>query len=163
MGDDPHFSIILPSGEILCYTVQGEHGFTFNLISSDKLHMNAMFVPDSRREEVTWLGSIGLVVKDTHYQGSNVTKLQFNALTNEVHIGDKVTLHAKHIETITIKDGKLTISEAAPKETFSYPSVEVNVEDAGLHFTIKFTGEHLDMFWHGVSQKTKDSHGLIGK
>ena len=32
VGDDPHFSIALPSGELFCYTVQGEHGFVFNLI-----------------------------------------------------------------------------------------------------------------------------------
>ncbi len=51
-GDDPHFSIVLPSGRLLCYTVQGEHGFSFNLISNKKMTMNARFVPDSRRSEV---------------------------------------------------------------------------------------------------------------
>jgi len=57
VGDDPHFSILLLSGEHLYYTVQGELGFVFNLITNKKIQMNAMFVPDSHREEVTWLGS----------------------------------------------------------------------------------------------------------
>ena len=64
MGEDPHFSIVLQSGKLLCYTVQGKSGFVFNLISNKMLHMNAMFVPDSRREEVSWLGSMGIVVQN---------------------------------------------------------------------------------------------------
>ena len=32
-----------------------------------------------------------------------------------------------------------------------------------MSFTIKFTGNHLDMFWHHVGERTESSHGLIGK
>ena len=163
MGDDPHFSIVLPSGKVLCYTVQGEHGFAFNLITNRKLYMNAMFVPDSRRKEVTWLGSIGVVVPNSHYQDSNMTRLKFDVDTKEVHIGEKVTLKAKNIDELTFRNGKLTISEAPPKTRFRYPAVKVNLEDAEMSFTIKFTGNHLDMFWHHVGERTESSHGLIGK
>ena len=53
LGDDPHFSIVLPeSNKVLCYTVQGEHGFAFNLISNKKLQMNAKFVADSMRPKL---------------------------------------------------------------------------------------------------------------
>ncbi len=47
-GDDPLFSIALPGGKLLCYTVQGEHGFSFNLINNEMIvmHMNSKFVPD---------------------------------------------------------------------------------------------------------------------
>ena len=47
-GDDPHFIIALPGGKLLCYTVQGEHGFSFNLINNEMIvmHMNSKFVPD---------------------------------------------------------------------------------------------------------------------
>lgn len=162
MGDDPHFSIVLPGGKLLCYTVQGEHGFSFNLITSKRLTMNAMFVPDSRRKEVTWLGSIGVVVANTQYQGSNMTKLKFDVDTKEVHIGEKVTLKAKKIEALTFHKGKLSISEAPPKKGFRYPAVKVNLNDVGLSFTIKYTGNHLDMFWHSVGEQREDSHGLIG-
>ena len=92
-----------------------------------------------------------------------MTKLKFDARSHEVHIGDRVTLQAKHIEEITFHNGKLSISEATPKPGFHYPSVTVNLEDVRLSFTIKFTGEHLDMFWHNVGKKAHETHGLIGK
>jgi len=162
IGDDPHFSIVLPSGKLLCYTVQGEHGFVFNLISNKKLSMNAMFVPDSRREEVTWLGSIGIVVWNSGYKMSNATYLRFETKGKKIYIGDKVVLEAKNIEKLSFNNGKLTISEAPPAEGFKYPSVEIDLRDVGLNFTIKFTNEHLDLFWHSTGHETKDSHGLIG-
>ena len=101
--------------------------------------MNAMFVPDSRRTEVTWLGSIGVVVPNSHYQGSNMTRLKFDVDTKEVHIGEKVTLKAKSIATLTFQNGKLTISEAPPKIKFEYPAVKVNLEDASLSSSLGTT------------------------
>ena len=162
LGDDPHFSIVLPSGELLCYTVQGEHGFVFNLISNKKVQMNAMFVPDSRREEVTWLGSMGIVVQNSHYKLSNATYLRFETKGKKIYIGDKVALEAKKVEKLIFVKGKLTISETPPFEGFKYPSVVVDLQDVGLNFTIKFMGEHLDLFWHNTGIHTEDSHGLIG-
>jgi len=161
-GDDPHFSIALPSGKLLCYTVQGEHGFVFNLISNKLFHMNAMFVPDSRREEVTWLGSMGIVVQNSQYKQSNATYLRFETKGKKIYIGDKVVLEAKNIEKLIFVEGKLTVSEAPPFEGFKYPSVVVDLQDVGLNFTIKFMGEHLDLFWHNTGIHTENSHGLIG-
>ena len=163
VGDDPHFSIALPSGKLLCYTVQGEHGFTFNLISNKKIHMNAMFVPDSRREEVTWLGSMGIIIHSSSYKKSNGTALRFESKVNTIHIGDKITLKARNIEKLTFSNGKLTISEAPPVEGFKYPAVYVDLQDVGLSFTIKFMNEHLDLFWHSTGQVIGDSHGIIGE
>ena len=161
VGDDPHFAIFLPSGKLLCYTVQGEHSFAFNLISNEKVQMNALFVPDSRREEVTWIGSLGIVVKNAHFQGSNTTRIRFDARVNLIHINDKVTLEAKNIETITFHNGKLHISEGPMIESFHYPSVRVSLEDQGMKFTVNFTGEHLDMMWDKL-EGNEHSHGLIG-
>ena len=162
LGDDPHFSIVLPSGELLCYTIQGEHSFVFNLITNKKVQMNAMFVPDSRREEVTWLGSMGIIVQNSQYKQSNATYLRFETKGKKIYIGDKVVLEAKNIEKLLFVKGKLTISEAPPFEGFKYPSVVVDLQDVGLNFTIKFMSEHLDLFWHNTGIHTEDSHGLIG-
>ena len=163
VGDDPHFSIALPSGRMLCYTVQGEHGFTFNLISNEKVSMNALFFPDSRREEVTWLGSMGIIVKNSGYRESNITALRFVSKKNKIYIGNKVILEARNIEKLTFTGGKLTVSEAPPVEGFKYPSVYVDLHDVGLSFTIKFMNEHLDLFWHSTGHRMDDSHGLIGE
>ena len=163
VGDDPHFSIALPSGKLLCYTVQGEHGFTFNLISNKRLHMNAMFVPDSQREEVTWLGSMGVVIHSSSYKKSNSTALRFEAKVDTIYIGDEIMLKARNVDKLTFSDGKLTISEAPPVEGFKYPAVYVDLKHVGLSFTIKFMTEHLDLFWHSTGQVIEDSHGIIGE
>ena len=163
IGDDPHFSIVLPDSTSLCYTVQGEQGFVFSLISNKMLHMNAMFVPDSRREEVTWLGSIGIVVHNNGFKTSNATYLRFEAKSKKIYIGDNVVLKAKNIEKLSFNNGKLTISEAPPFEGFKTPSVDIELQNVGLHFTTKFMNEHLDLFWHCTGHETQDSHGLIGE
>lgn len=162
VGDDPHFSITLPSGKLLCYTVQGEQGFTFNLISNERIHMNARFVPDSHREEVTWLGSMGIIVHDSDYTKFNATALRFDAKADRIHIRNKIALDARNIEKLTFSNGKLTISEAPPVEGFKYPAVQVDLQDAGLSFTIKFMNEHLDLFWHSTGHVLENSHGIIG-
>lgn len=163
MGDDPHFSIYLPSGEMLCYTVQGEHGFAFNLVNNKQLIMNAKFVPDARREEVTWLGAMGIIIQNNNYGGSNDTKLRFEAQEKTLYINDKVVLSAKNIEKLTFSNGKMTISEAPPVEGFHYPSLLIDLQDVEVSFTIKYTNQHLDMFWHSTGKKVTNSHGLIGR
>jgi len=125
--------------------------------------MNAMFVPDSRREEVTWLGSMGIIVQNSQYKKSNATYLRFETKGKKIYVGDKVTLQAKNIEKLSFNKGKMTISEAPPYEGFRYPSVLVDLRDVGLNFTIKFLNEHLDLFWHNTGRRTKESHGIIGE
>ena len=153
LGDDPHFSIILPSGKLLCYTIQGEHGFSFNLISNKRMTMNARFVADSHRSEVTWIGSLGIVVHDNTYKLANATTLRFEAGERKVYVGDKVELDAKTINRLTFKNSKLVISEAAPTVGFKYPSVYVDLQDSEIAFTMKFVQEHLDIFWHKTGGK----------
>ena len=163
VGDDPHFAVTLSSGNTLCFTVQGEHGFAFNLISNQKVYMNAMFVPDREREEVTWLGTMGIIVNSNGYKKSNMTKLRFEAIKNKIHIDDQMVLDARNIEKITIENGKLMISEAPPVEGYKTPFVRVDLNDVELSFSIKFMTEHLDLYWHSTGQKTADSHGIIGE
>ena len=158
-GGDPHFSIVLPTGQLLCFTVQGEHNFAFNLISNEKVQINAMFLPDSRRPEVTWMGSIGITALNSGYKKSNGTSLRFVAKEKKIYIGDKVVLSARKIEKLTFTDGKLTISEALPVK---HPEVLVDLHDVSLSFSIKFKKEHLDIFWRSTGAQTVNSHGLIG-
>ena len=162
VGDDPHFAVTVADGKTLCYTVQGEHGFAFNLISNKKVYMNAMFVPDAHREEVTWLGTMGIIVTNNGYKKSNMTHLRFEAIKNRIHIDEQIVLEARNIEQITFENGKLKISEAPPTEGYKQPFVRVDLKDVELSFSIKFMTEHLDLYWHSTGQKVADSHGLIG-
>lgn len=161
LGGDPHYSILLPNGGMLCYSVQGEHGFTFNLISNKQLQMNALFVPDSVREEVTWIGALGVVVKHSAYKDSHTTKLRFALEGKMLFIGDKVQLNVKNIDKITLSEGKLKVSERA--EDIKVPEVKVELKDVGLSFYVRYMSSHLDMVWDRVGTQPKDSHGMIGK
>ena len=125
--------------------------------------MNAKFVPDSRRSEVTWMGSMGIIVHDSSYKQSNSTGLRFEAIEKKIYIGDKVALEAKNIEKLSFKDGKLTITEAPPTTGYKRPSVYVDLHDVEIAFTIKYVTEHLDIFWHKTGGKVANSHGIIGK
>ena len=39
--------------------------------------MNDMFVPGSHREQITWLGLIGIAMQNSQYETSNATYLRF--------------------------------------------------------------------------------------
>lgn len=164
MGGDPHFSIVLPTKQLLCFSLQGEHGFVFNLISGPQLQMNALFVPDAVRSEVTWLGSLGVVIKNNAFKRSNTTKLRFVADTKKIYIGDKIKLNADAVEKLTFVNGKLQISEAERDSSQrTHLEVQVDLMDLGLNFAVWFVkGNHLDMKWNNVLQQPKNSHGLIG-
>ena len=162
-GDDPHFSVVLPSNKMLCYSVMGKHHLSYNLISNPKLVMNAIFFPDSKREEVTWIGALGVIVKNSS-SSSILTKLKFKAKPQTVMINNKARLIPKNIDTIIFQNGQITVTNSKRTKTFiKHPSVLVVLKDAGLKFTVKFKREHLDMFWHSTAQQHRQSHGIIGK
>ena len=160
MGGDPHFSVILKNGQLLCFSVQGEHNFTFNLISSKFIHINARFDQDSKRPEVTWIGSLGVVINTK----KNTTKIRFESSTKTIHINNKATMSAGKIDSLVLEKGRMTISEASDvrKRDHSLPEVNVVVVEAGISFSVKFMKSHIDMVWHKTGNKLTKSHGMIG-
>ena len=162
LGGDPQFSILLPNGQLLCFSVQGEHGFVFNLISNKIIHMNAKFIPDSKRSEVTWIGSLGMVVRSK--KANTTSKIRFEAANKMVYVDDRVSLKAQSVKILTFAKGKLTVTESDPTvKKAVYPQVEVDLEDVGIAFTVTFVKEHIDMVWNKVRKQPKDSHGRIGR
>ncbi len=123
--------------------------------------MNAVFAPDSRRHEVTWIGTLCAVAKKLT-NNSVASKLKFVARPRKIYIGNKVTLNPKDIEKIVVKNGRVSISQSEPTIGFKYPLGLVVLVDSGLKFTVRFMNEHLDMFWHSTALQRSDSHGLIG-
>lgn len=160
VGGDPHFSIILPDSKKLCYTIQGECGSVFNLISSEELYINALFVPNAGERNATWIGSLGVVIRNGQF---NVTTLKFDGTNKQIFIGDGITLDAKSVQDLYLYNGnKLSMSTVREKKHSGKPSVRVSL-DVGIHFTVKFTQKHLDAFWHKLGGYANDSHGLIGE
>ena len=161
-GGDPHFSVVLPENQILCYTVQGERGSVFNLISHKILHMNALFVPNSGKRNATWIGALGVVIGNSQ-QSSSVTKITINATSKNICVGDGITLAAKNVQELHIKHGELLSSISNTQKDSGVPRVKIILEDVGLQFIVRFTQHHLEVFWQSIGILSKDSHGVIGK
>ena len=170
LGDDPHFAVLLPSRMFLCYSVQGEPDHVFNLISNRDLHINALFVPDPKREEVTWIGGLGIVSHPSN--GGNVTFVSFTTknssvtITSHLRIGGNsflktISMKAKHVASITLVKDDIHIKQHMSLS--DKPTVNVVLGDVKLDFTVKFDNLHLDMFWHNVGVQARSSHGLIGQ
>ena len=129
-----------------------------------QVQMNALFVADSVREEVTWIGALGMVIKDSQYKDSDVTTIRFDASKKTILIGDDVALMAQNIDRLTFGDGKLSISEANRGYNCTCYGIQVELKDVGLNFSVHFIkNNHLDMAWNNVEYFGGDSHGLIGK
>ena len=160
MGGDPHFSIVLPDNHMLCYTVQGEPGLVFNLISNKKFYMNALFTFSFIERNATFIGALGIVLWNS---SSDITKLIFNGTSKEILIvGNEIlTLDAKTVQGVYIQSNGPSISYS-PRPTGN-PSVRVSLQDTGVDFTVRFTRKHLEMFWDSIGELDDDSHGLIGK
>ncbi len=161
MGGDPHFSILLPNHQQLCFSVQGQHDYSFNLISNKLIQMNARFIQDAKRDEVTWIGSLGIVVMTTS-TNRNTTKIRFEAEDKMIYIGEKLSLHVKKIDRLTFSNGKLTVSEALRNKKEKKFRVHVELVDVGLSFRVDFVKGHLDMTWNKVGRQPANSHGIIG-
>ena len=63
-GGDPHFLVNLPDNSNLCFSLQGEPGFAFNLVTSRTVVINAVFIhsPPALQEWTTVIGEIGMQV-----------------------------------------------------------------------------------------------------
>lgn len=154
MGGDPHFTVRLPSGQLLCYSVQGEPGSIFNLISSKDLEINALFIPQ-RKQTKTWLGVIGVVV--------NGRKLIFNVTSGTIQMDDSMKMEANLVEKIKLTSGKFYLTMMTGSARARH--VEVDLAEYDVRFLIVFVGrQHLDLVWFSGGIEDKGSfHGLIGK
>ena len=164
MGDDPHFSVVLKGGEILCYTVHGDHYRTYNLLSTKRMQINGRFIPDATHKTVTWIGSLAIVFLE---RDSRKTFLKFDTVGSIISINERANLSAKNIAMIAVEGGAFKLVEATPTDEFRYPQVRVELVDVGVSFSVVFKREHLDLLWHHTkecrgSRCTGHAHGLIG-
>ena len=110
------------------------------------------------------MGSIGIVINEAlHYGGSKVTHFKFDAKDHTVFIGDKIILDASTIKEIAAENRSISIVESRRSASpTNHPAMRVHLKDLGLHFTVRFEDEHLDMTWHSTIKRS-DCHGLIGE
>ena len=164
-GGDPHFAVLLADGQNMCFSLQGEQGFIFNLVHSNTLTINALFVKDTVRDEVTWLGSLAVIINNLSYQTFNQSVLVFDISDRSVSINGENKLKAGDIEAIRIQKNKLNIVSKSSQS--SHSSVLVVMKDIGLVFSVEYMDSHLDLLFRNVPSTNKadtcHSHGLLGQ
>ena len=155
----------------MCFSVQGEPYFTFNLINDKYVKLNAQFVLPAKEEShtisnvSTLLGNLGLLLR-CPITGNTKTIL-VSAEDRTIKVGDFVTTVHKKALVVDIKGKLLQVlvsinpNEDPHKPTDESPCLHVNT-DLGFALNIKFYKKHLNMFIANSTGLTENAHGLIG-
>ena len=169
-GADPHFTCPLRNGEMLCFNVQGEPNFSFNLISSKYINLNALFVTPAEEEsksidaDATFVGDLGLVVKSKNLK--EMVKIKISASDHSINVLGSHTILMDNSVTVKInEEGKAIVKSTTPTSTVSKEKnawLYIDTE-YGFGMKIRFLKKHLDMFITDNSGFTNNTHGLLGK
>ena len=164
-GANPHFTCPLKNGEMLCFNVQGEPDFVFNLISSEYINLNALFAKPADEESKsidpnsTFVSEVGLVIRPK--TGNKTIEIKISAFDHSIDLLDSHTVVRDSPITIKVQDGKATINVES-----SYNKVKDSMlyVETGYGFVMKvgFLKKHLDMFITDNSGFTINTHGLLG-
>ena len=162
VSGDPHFSIPLPSNEILCYSIQGYPGLAFNLISNDHITINALFIDSiNDQSEATWISKLA-VIPGRNDDGITVT---FNSVDQEVEIQNQGRFKVSIIERININShDNITVKfTKGMRKQNSNPQVHVIYSKQLAIFDVTFHSNHLNIDWLVQEKLMENSHGLMGK
>ena len=167
MGCDPHFFLPLANGDHMCFSIQGEPDFAFNLISDKYIKLNGQFVLPAEEEShtisnvSTFLGDLGLVITNQKTNSSTVIKV--SAVDHSVLVGNSLTIVKDRPVTVNVFD-KITISVDAHVQTkrLKDESAWLYISTDGFGIKVRFYKKHLDMFLTKTNGLTKEAHGLIG-
>jgi len=169
VGNDPHFFLPLTNGDHMCFSIQGQPDFAFNLIKDKYILLNGQFVLPAEEDShtianvSTFLGDLGLVVKDP--DTGITTIIRVSAQDHSVLVGDSLTIIKNKPVTVDISntvsisiDNNIQPSKLKDESAWLYITTN---SDFGLK--VRFYKSHLDMFLIKTSGLTKEAHGLIGK
>ena len=162
VSGDPHFSLPLPSKEMLCYSIQGYSGLAFNLISNHHITINALFIDSiNDQTEATWIGKLA-VIPTSKDDGTTVI---FNSVDQEVEIDNQGKFNAFVIEQININshDNVTVRFTKGMKKQNGNSCVRVVYSKQLATFDVTFHSNHLDIDWRVQKNLMENSHGLMGK
>ena len=152
----------------MCFSVQGEPDFAFNLISDKYIKLNGQFVLPAEDEShtianvSTFLGDLALVIVNRDTNSTTVVKV--SAVGHSVLAGNSLTAIVKDKPvTVTVFE-KVTINVDAHIQTnrLKDESAWLYINTDGFGIKVRFYKKHLDMFLTKTNGLTKDAHGLIG-
>ena len=168
MGNDPHFFLPLANGDHMCFSIQGQPNFAFNMIKDKYIQLNGQFVLPAEEDShtianiSTFLGDLGLLVRDP--ETDNTTSIKINAKEHSIQVGNSFTV-VKDKQVLVDVNGNVTIRvdenkrDSKIKDETAWLHVNTN---AGFGLKVKFYKSHLDMYLTKTSGLTNDAHGLIG-
>ena len=169
MGNDPHFFLPLANGDHMCFSIQGEPDFAFNLINDKYIQLNGQFVLPAEEEShtisnvSTFIGSLGLLV--TSPKTGDTIAVKVSALDHSILVGDSLTIVKDKPVTVNISDSikinvDTKIQTSRLKDESAWLYININV---GFGFKVRFYKKHVDVFLTNTSGLSKTAHGLIGK
>ena len=151
----------------MCFSVQGEPDFAFNLISDKYIKLNGQFVLPAEEEShtisnvSTFLGDLGLVITNQKTNSSTVIKV--SAVDHSVLVGNSLTIVKDRPVTVNVFEKVSTSVDAHVQTTrLRDESAWLFISTDGFGIKVRFYKKHLDMFLTKTNGLTKDAHGLIG-
>ena len=154
----------------MCFSVQGEPNFVFNLISDKYLQLNALFVLPAEDESntianvSTFLGDLGMVIQNKD-KGRPIF-IHVSAQDHSVILDNGITVVKDKPVIVNVHNSTVTISIDATDQTTKLikdESAWLHINTEGFSIKVRFYKRHLDIFLANTSGLSKDTHGLIGK
>ena len=167
MGCDPHFFLPLENGDHICFSIQGQPDFAFNLISDKYINLNGQFVLPAEEEShtisnvSTFLGDLGLLI--TNQKTNSTTAIKVSAVDHSVLVGNSLTVVKDKPVTVDVF-GKVTttIDAKAQANRLKDESAWLYINTDGFGIKVRFYKKHLDMLLTKTNGLTKNAYGLIG-
>ena len=151
----------LASNEVLCYSIQGYPGLSFNLISNKNFIINAHFVDSmGDKTEATWIGKLAVIPQN----GNKSDAVIFDSVNQEVIMVGHGSFRASVIKQIIFNEnGKVTVrfTKGLTKQSGN-PTVHVVYSKPRADFDVTFHENHLNVDWNFQIDSLFEMHGLMG-
>ena len=169
-GNDPHFFLPLQNGDNLCFSVQGQPDFMFNLIKDRYVELNTQFVLPAEDEShtianvSTFLGNLGLLLRSPA-TGSTMA-IKISAQDHTVLVGNSITTVKDKPVIVQVSNTFIVdITTDANQQFYVNKNgsawLYINVE-FGFGIKVRFYKRHLDLLLTKTSGLTNEVHGLMG-
>ena len=152
----------------MCFSIQGEPDFAFNLIRDKHIQLNGQFVLPAEEEShtlgnvSTFLGDLGLTIKDQ--ETGNITVIKVSAPDHSVLVGHSlIIVKDRPVSVDVFKSVTIKVDPHVQTTKLKDESAWLNINTNGFGMKVRFYKKHLDMFLTKTNGLTKDAHGLIGQ
>ena len=153
----------------MCFSVQGQRNFAFNLIRDKYIEINAQFVlPSADKSNTianvsTFLGDLGMVIRSKDKDKQIV--IHVSAQDHSVLVDNTLAIVKDKPVFVDVSNGTVDIninadSQNTKGKTDDSAWLYINTEAFGIK--IKFYKKHLDLLFTDTSGLSNNTHGLIG-